>query len=121
MSMVPRNSGSMKTTSIDPLIPLNETDEETLTRLSADIGTLTGLMEDAERVGHYYLAAMFNRARDAKVAQAEGIIALATAGSPESANDRRFELVRDSAPIGGVPQHPRRRAVRSSVQLALTQ
>ena len=60
MSMVPRNSGSMKTTSIDALDPtLNETDEETLTRLSADIGTLTGLMEDAERVDHYYLAAMF--------------------------------------------------------------
>ena len=63
---------------------------------------------------------MFNRARDAKVAQAEEIIARATAGSPESADDRRFQLVRDSAPIGGVPLLPRRRAVRSPVQLALT-
>ena len=119
VSLAKQNGGSMKTTYIDPLIPLNETSEETLTRLSANIETLTGLMNDAERVGDYYLAAMFNRARDAKVAQAEGIVAPVTAGGAELADDRRFQLVRDPASVDGVPLLPRRKSVRSPVQLAL--
>ena len=110
----------MKTTYIDPLIPLNETSEETLTRLSANIGTLTGLMNDAERMGHYYLAAMFNRARDAKVAQAEEIIALVTAGGEDSAGDRRFLLVRGLGSADVAPVLPRQRPARLPVQLALT-
>ena len=109
----------MKTTYIDPLIPLHETSEETLKRLSANIGTLTGLIDDAERVGHDYLAAMFNRARDTKVAQAKETIARVTAGSAESADDRRFQLVRGPFPIGSVPLLHRRKAARSPVQLAL--
>ena len=109
----------MKTTDIDPLIPLNETSEETLRRLSANIGTLTGLMNDAGRVGHYSLAGMFNRARDAKVAQAGGMIALATAGSEELADDRRFLLVRNPAPVGVVPVLPGQRSARPPSQLAL--
>ena len=60
---------------VDPLIPLHETHDETLTRLSANIGTLTGLMDDAERSGHIYLAGMFSRARGTKVAEAKALIA----------------------------------------------
>ena len=108
----------MKTTYIDPLIPRNKTSDETLTRLSANIGTLTGLMNDAERMSHYALAAMFNRARDAKVAQAEEIIALVTVGSEELLDDRRFLLVRGADPTGAMPVLPRRRPARSA-QLAL--
>ena len=44
----------MKTTYVDPLIPLDETSAETLTRLSANIGTLTALMDDAQRSGHIH-------------------------------------------------------------------
>ncbi len=111
----------MKTPYVDPLIPRNETSEESLTRLSANIGTLTGLMNDAERMGHYSLVAMFNRARDAKVAQAKAIIALVTAGNEQSADDRRFLLVRDSSSSGLVPVLPRQRFQRTPGHLALTQ
>ena len=69
----------MKTTYVDPLIPLHETSDETLTRLSANIGTLTTLLEDAERSGHIYLAEMFSRARGTKVAEAQAKIAMLTA------------------------------------------
>lgn len=110
----------MKTTYIDPLIPLHETSEETLTRLSANIGTLTGLMNAAERVGHYFLAAMFNRARGAKVAQAEVILARVTTGSKESADDRRFLLVRGTTSADAVPAFPRQRFQQSPGHLALT-
>ena len=110
----------MNTTYLDPLIPPNETSEETLTRLSASIRTLTGLMNDAEQVGHYSLAAMFNRARNAKVDQAEVAIAQLTADGAESAEDRRFLLVRgvDSAEV--VPTRPRPRPAPPLGQLALT-
>ncbi len=110
----------MKTLYVDPLIPLHETSNETLTRLSADIRTLTELMNEAEGIGDYYLAAMFNRARNAKVAQAGGIIALVTTDGEELAEDRRFLLVRASAPAGVVPILPHRRSHRSPIQLALT-
>lgn len=110
----------MITTHIDPLIPLHETSDETLTRLSANIGTLTGLMNDAERVGRYYLTAMFNRARDTKVEQAEEIIVRVTARGEEPTDDRRFQLVRDPVAVGVVPVLPRQRPVRSPIQLALT-
>ena len=69
----------MNTPYVDPLIPLHETRDETLTRLSANIGTLTGLMDEAERSGHIYLAGMFGRARGAKVAEAKATIAALTA------------------------------------------
>ena len=111
----------MKTTYLDPLIPPHETSGETLTRLSANITTLTGLMNDAERVGHVYLAKMFNRARDTKVAQAEGVIALVTADGDASADDRRFLLVRGTATAGVAPVFPRQRLQRSTGHLALTQ
>ncbi len=111
----------MKTTYIDPLIPLHETREETLTRLSANIGTLSGLMNDAERVGHRHLAAMFNRARDAKVAQAQGIITPVIVGNEELTDDRRFLLVRGDASTDAVPTPSRQRFQNSPVQLALTQ
>ena len=110
----------MKTTYLNPLIPLHETSDETLTRLSANIGTLTELMNDAQCVHHYSLAAMFNRARDAKVAQADGIIALMTAASDELADDRRFLLVRDPAAPGVVPMLPRQKLRRSPIQMTLT-
>ena len=110
----------MKTTYIDPLIPLHETSEQTLTRLSANIGTLTGLMNDAERVGHSSLAAMFNRARNAKVEQAEAAIARLTADGAESAQDRRFLLVRGAGSAGVVPTLPRQRPAQLPSQLALT-
>lgn len=111
----------MKTTYLDPLIPLHETSEETLTRLSANIGTLTGLMNDAERIGDYYLATMFNRTRDAKVAQAEGIIALVSVDGDESAEDRRFLLVRGADPAGVVPVLSRQKFQRLTGHPALTQ
>ncbi len=69
----------MKTPYVDPLIPLHETSDETLTRLSANIGTLTTLLDDAERSGHIYLAEMFSRARGTKVAEAQAMIAMLTA------------------------------------------
>ena len=109
----------MKTTYIDPLIPPGETSEQSLTRLSANLGTLTGLMNDAERAGLYSLAAMFDRARARKVAQAEEIIARVTAGGEESADDRRFLLVRGADFTGAVPALSRQRPARSPVQLAL--
>ena len=111
----------MKTPYVDPLIPPHETNEETLTRLSANIGTLTGLMNDSERVGDYYLATMFNRTRDAKVAQAEEIIARVTAEGSESVEDRRFLLVHDAASAGDAPIVPYRKLVQPSGQLALPQ
>ncbi len=111
----------MQTTDIDPLIPRHETSDETLTRLSANLGTLTGLMNDAERIGDYYLASLFNRARDAKVAWAEEIIARVTAGSGKLAGDRRFLLVRGAASAGVVPVLPRQKFQRSTGHLALTQ
>ena len=110
----------MKTTYIDPLIPLNETSDETLTRLSANISTLTGLMNDAERLGHYSLAAMFNRARDAKVAQAGKVIARMTAGRIKEADDRRFLLVRGVGSTGTVPALTARRPQRSPSRPTLT-
>lgn len=110
----------MKTPYLDPLVPLHETRDATLTRLSANIGTLTGLMNDAERVGEYYLAAMFNRARDAKVAQAEGLIALVTADRGQPADDRRFLLVRGADSAGVVRTRPRQTPARLPGQLALT-
>ena len=64
---------------VDPLIPLHETSDETLTRLSANIGTLTALMDEAERSGLLYLAGMFSRARGTKVAEAKAMIATLTA------------------------------------------
>ena len=121
LSLAKRNGHRMKTTYIDPLIPLDETRDETLTRLSANIGTLTGLMDNSERMGHYALAALFDRARDAKVAQSEGIIARVTAGNAWS---RRMTGGSSSCAIlpasGGVPLPPRRKAARSPVPLALT-
>ena len=68
----------MKTTHLDPLIPLHETSDETLTRLSANIGTLTTLLDSAERSGHIYLAGIFSDARTAKVAEAKAMIATFT-------------------------------------------
>ena len=65
----------MNTTYADPLIPPHETSDETLTRLSANMGTLTGLMDASERRGLLYLAGMFSRSRGTKVAEAEAMIA----------------------------------------------
>lgn len=65
----------MKTPYVDPLIPLHETSDETLMRLSANIGTLTALVAEAERRGQIYLAGMFSRSRGAKVAEAKAMIA----------------------------------------------
>jgi hypothetical protein len=110
----------MKTTYVDPLIPLHETSDETLIRLSANIGTLTGLMNGAERLGEYFLAMMFNRARDAKVAQAEGIIELVTVGRDDSADDRRFLLVPRLVSAGEVQTSPHPRPARLPGQLALS-
>ncbi len=82
----------MKTTYVDPLIPLHETSDETLTRLSANIGTLTTLMDGAERSGHIYLAGMFRDARGTKVAEAKALIATLAADDPAA-----------PAPVGGSP------------------
>ena len=109
----------MKTPYVDPLIPLHETRDETLTRLSANIGTLTGLMDNAERMDHDTLAAMFNRSRDAKVAQAEEIIAQVAARHDEPSDDRRFLLVHGHRPAG-VVRTPSPRPARLAGQLALT-
>jgi hypothetical protein len=68
----------MKTTYVDPLVPLNETSVETLTRLSANIGVLTELIDDAEHRHLISLAGMFDQARATKVEQAEALIALLT-------------------------------------------
>ena len=110
----------MKTTYIDPLIPLNESSEEMLTRLSANIGVLTGLMDDAERVGHHSLATMFIRARDAKVEQAEEVIAMVKAGGEESADERRSLLVRGVGSTRIVPDLTRRIPQWPPNRLALT-
>ena len=69
----------MNTPYVDPLIPLHETRDETLTRLSANIGTLTALIDEAERSGQIYLAGMFGRSRGTKVAEAKAMIATLTA------------------------------------------
>ncbi len=70
----------MKTTNLDPLTPSTEADETFLHRLSNDIGVLTALMAEAERTGHDYVDGLFARARAAKVAQAQALIARLTAG-----------------------------------------
>ena len=66
----------MKTSYLDPLIPRGESIEATLRRLSSNINTLTGLIGDAERTGHLYLAGMFSDARATKVTEAQAVIAL---------------------------------------------
>ena len=95
----------MKTTYVDPLIPQHETSDETLTRLSANIGTLTALMDDAQRSGHIYLAGIFSRARATKVAEAQAMIATPTAddkATPEPVGsplgERRLPAWKDVEP-----------------------
>ena len=60
---------------VDPLIPLQESTPEELTRLSANIAVLTNLIEDSEHRGLGHLAAMFLRSRNNKVEQALSRIA----------------------------------------------
>ncbi len=86
----------MKTPYVDPLVPLREGTDETLTRLSANIDILTGLMADAERTGHVYLAGMFTRSRASKVAEAKALIALVGNGG---------EQVR--LPVANIPLKPK--------------
>ena len=76
-----KNEGNMKTPYLNPLIPLGESTDETLRRLSSNIRTLTGLIGDAEHTGHLYLAGMFSRSRDTKVAEAQAVIASAQDGN----------------------------------------
>lgn len=64
----------MKTTYTDPFIPAGESTEASLTRLSANIGTLTSLIDDADHLGCFYLADMFTHLRLAKVAQARAFM-----------------------------------------------
>ncbi len=64
----------MKTLYLDPLIPLGESSEAAMTRLSADIGTLTGLIDDSEQRGRVYLARMFTHSRASKIEQAQVFI-----------------------------------------------
>ena len=55
---------------LDPLIPLDENIPAKLTRLSANIATLTSLIDQSERRGLGHLTAMFARSRQGKVDQA---------------------------------------------------
>ena len=95
----------MKTTYVDPLIPLHEASDETLTRLSANIGTLTALMDVTQRSGHIHFAGMFSRARATKVAEAQAMIAPPAADDkavPEPAGsplaERRLPIWKDAEP-----------------------
>ena len=65
----------MKTAYIDPLIPLGEDRHATLVRLSANIGTLTELIDGAEHSGLDHLAAMLTHSRSTKVREATGLLA----------------------------------------------
>ena len=67
----------MKTAHRNQPIPRGEAIEETLTRLSANIATLSGLMDEAESRGRIHLARMFTAARATRVAEARKEIALA--------------------------------------------
>ena len=89
----------MKTTYVDPLIPLHETSDETLTRLSANIGTLTTLMDGAERSGHIYLAGMFSHARGTKVAEVKAMIATLIADDQAATVPLGSSLVKRNVPI----------------------
>ena len=64
----------MKTTYVDPLIPLGETTGAALTRLRANIGTLTGLISDTVRHGGLHLAGMLTHSRETKIAEARALI-----------------------------------------------
>ena len=65
----------MKTAYVDPLIPLGEDSEATLVRLSANIGTLSKLIESAEHSGLDHLAAMLSHSRATKTGEATKLIA----------------------------------------------
>ncbi len=55
---------------VDPLIPLNENVPAKLARLSANIATLTRLIEEAQGRGLERLTTMFAHSRQRKVDQA---------------------------------------------------
>ena len=93
----------MKTTYVDPLIPPAETPGETLTRLSADIATLSGIIAEAEGRGRIHLARVFTQARDAKVAEAREIAQMGAASTaPPAAGARGLREV----PVRDLPPPP---------------
>ena len=65
----------MKTAYVDPLIPPGEDSHATLVRLSANIGTLTRLIDSAEHSSLDHLAAMLTHSRATKVQEATKLIA----------------------------------------------
>ena len=67
----------MQNPSLNPLNQPAEAETAVLTRLSARIATLTGLLDDAQGRGRIFLAGLFAHTRDAEVARAREEIARA--------------------------------------------
>lgn len=63
---------------LDPLIPSDENIPAKLTRLSANIATLTSLIDHSQRRGLGHLTAMFDRSRQDKVDQARTCMSAAS-------------------------------------------
>lgn len=88
----------MKALYLDPLISRGESTEAMLHRLFNNIGTLTGLIDDAERTSHWYLAKILSGSRDILVAEAQATIA-----SAREKNASVVEGERPSVEIDFVP------------------
>ena len=94
----------MNTTYVDPLIPPVETTGETLTRLLANIATLSGIIAEAEGRGRIHLARVFTRARAAKVFEArEKIAQVRAVATPPAATGH--QSIRE-VPVGDLPLPP---------------
>ena len=91
----------MKALYLDPQIPRRESTDAMLRRFSSNIGTLTELINEAERTGHLYLAGMFSRSRAAKVVEAQAAIALVNEGDANGIK----EIVSPSLPAEGRLRH----------------
>ena len=100
----------------EPLDPSREGDEATLTRLSASIATLTGLLDDARGRGRIYLAGLFAHARATQVAQARVVVVrvrgLAVPRTIDAGPDLALPPITEVRPGPRLPDEDRPRAVQ---------
>ena len=64
----------MNTRYVDPLIPLGESADDTLRRLSSNIATLGQMNADATRFGNLQIARMFAGSLQTKVEEAKTLL-----------------------------------------------